>query len=318
MKPFKNRNESLYLYHPVQAYKFVSFSNRKTFIFNPNGSQSSPLKITISESHEVLNRLSSAFWPGTITIFAPIRSRSHTISRDESLNLSEEERQSRVDGHGSMSSFASLNSLTSEDNDTSEDASEMATKEVPVLPDSILRSGHELSILEDGPQQEFIAMRCPSHPLARKILSETYAESEKHIGRPLKGAIIGTDFCSTQKTCKDVCKTMSSLKQEFKNDHTVHVVNGEDRLELFSVPPCQFSDLPSVSLIIDAPHREVILMRCVDKMNTNSNQRSEGNDDFDVGVGNVFRALLHVNSDSIKARAIAAVMAKWNVREVVV
>ena len=217
-----------------------------------------------------------------------------------------------------MSSFASLNSLTSEDNDTSGDASEMATKEVPVLPDSILRSGHELSILEDGPQQEFIAMRCPSHPLARKILSETYAESEKHIGRPLKGAIIGTDFCSTQKTCKDVCKTMSSLKQEFKNDHTVHVVNGEDRLELFSVPPCQFSGLPSVSLIIDAPHREVILMRCVDKMNTNSNQRSEGNDDFDVGVRNVSRALLHVNSESIKARAIAAVMAKWNVREVVV
>jgi len=323
MKPSET---SVYLQHPIQAYNFVAFSNHKTFMYkeslssngadNPTSIERSPFKITFSESHEVLNRLSSAFWPGTVTIFAPVRTRRLKNTRDHSTS-EEGVEYAGINGHDSMASLSSITSLASEESEDSNDGVRVAAPSIPVVPDSVLCSEKELHIPGGGDENTFIGMRCPSHPIAKKILSKTYAQEEGNLASPLKGAIIGMNIPTSEKTCRGVCAELQSFTSngDTKIDEKpiINVMNGEDCCEMFSVPPCQFGELPSVSLVIDTPRRNIVLLR--KRTDPVSNEIPAAAFKFDVRAEEVKRVLCNLNSDSVKARVIAAVMSKWSITE---
>ena len=325
---------SVYLHHPVQAYNFVAFSRRKTFVCKKrsishesndavdtncvSSDENTLTAVTFSESHEVLNRLSSAFWPGAVTIYAPVRTRS----LKSPAVCSGEGGNDPLRGHDSMASLNSVASFSSEDSEIIDDATE-SFPPTPVVPDSILFSAKDLHVPEDDEQKHFVGMRCPSHPIARKILAETYGRKEGNRKHRLKGAIIGMDSLPSKPsvTCKDACTNLLSTDitgmdwDMTMEKPVIHVVNGEDRHELFSVPPCQFGALPSVSLVVDAPRRNVILLRVKSHL-TNDSQPADASD-FDVKVEDVKRALSQSSvHTSVKGRVIGAVMSKWNVSEI--
>ena len=367
----------MYLHHPIQAYNFVAFSVPKTFVYrhksserkcndtaaDPIASDSSSLTaVTFSESHEVLNRLSSAFWPGFVTIYAPVRTRR--LKKRSITPMADEEKLLAMRGSESISSLTSLssegtasiddsamevfptdpiipesslasfNSVCVEAGKCSNGSSMESLRSVPVVPDSILRSAKELSIPEGGDRKEFIGIRCPSHPLARKILSTSYGKINEKSDNRLKGGIIGMNAISSTTahskarpnlTCKDVCLNLQSAEiSGVNNDVTnmekplIHVVNGEDWREQFNVPPCQFGFLPSISLVIDTPRRNVILL--CEKNHSDESSQVTVTSGFDVTVKDVKRALHHFDNknSSIKNRAVAAVMSKWNVTEIII
>lgn len=319
---------SVYLYHPIGAYNFVAFSSRKSFVYRQRSSSSdsmssakstssterAPIKITFSESHEVLNRLSSAFWPGTVTIFAPVRTRRLKKRNEQGRTIT------RINGHDSMESLYSITSLSSEENeDSSLDNAQLASPSIPVVPDSFLCSERNLHIPDGGDEKNFIGMRCPSHPIARKILSEAYAQDDGNLAIPLTGAIVGINAPTSENTCKGVYSTLQSFVSDpdalEDEKPIIHVMNGEDRHEMFSVPPCQFGELPSVSLVIDTPRRNIILLRT----DPASNKIPAAAFNFDIRAQEVKRALCKSNprsNNSVEARAIAAVMSKWRVTEI--
>jgi len=308
---------SVYLFHPAQAYNFVSFSARKKFLYksrsesnesstSASDSDGSALlsAVSFSESHEVLNRLSSAFWPGFVTIYAPVRTR-----RLKASSICSNDDKDSLRGHGSTDSLTSFSSLSSEETGT--DFSDLLAS-TPVVPDSILHSNEDLMLPVTGDergQKCYVGMRCPSHPIARKILLQSYGQSEGKLTSRLKGAIIGID---SSKTCRDVCENLHSTKMA---NTRVHVVNGEDCREQFSVPPCQFGDLPSVSLVIDTPSRTVYLLR--DKSQHEKDQKPATPSYFDVTMHQVSNALCQsIDCKNVKNRVIAAVMSKWKVAEI--
>lgn len=324
MKPSE---ASVYLQHPIQAYNFVAFSSNKTFMYEQRSSSSesethtsidrSPFKITFSESHEVLNRLSSAFWPGTVTIFAPVRTRR---LKNRRYHSSSEEGGEHVliNGHESMTSLSSIISLASEESEDSNHGVKVATPSIPIVPNSVLCSERELHISGGGDEKIFIGMRCPSHPIAKKILSETYAQEEGKLANPLKGAIIGMNIPTSEKTCRGVCAELRSFVFEGDNKINeipiINVMNGEDCCENFSVPPCQFGELPSVSLVIDTPRRSIVLLRSgVDSVSAKIPAAAFN---FDVRAEKVKHVLCNLHNGGVKSRAIAAVMSKWSITEI--
>lgn len=341
---------SVFIHHPVQAYNFVAFSTPKKFVFRQTSTNklSSDESITIvndsssyvtegitftavtfSESHEVLNRLSSAFWPGTVTIYAPVRTRRLKNDNDYELK-----------GHASTESLTSLTSLTSEEGEYGEHSANHFPS-IPVVPDTALRSAKDLFISSKDEKRLFVGMRCPSHPIARRILFETYGRDDSNMTQRLKNAVIGMNVSSLSDasvikgksyatTCKDVCKYLQStdkntapakLSKGSSGKRVLHVLNGEDQY----VPTCQFGTLPSVSMVIDTPRRTVILLRDQSKLNRNTGKGSNTSNlqpltvsNFDVVVEDVFRALVQDRSsdrDSIKSKTIAAVMSKWTVEQ---
>lgn len=324
---------SVVLHHPIQAYNFVAFSERKSFVYKhriTNHETSSsiassqltksasniPMKITISESHEVLNRLSSSFWPGAPTIFAPVKTRK-LANTCNSLPEMDGPKETRINGHDSMASICSFTSLTSEDNE----GDSMVCPQVPAVPDWILFSAKDLHIPGGGEEKKFVGMSCPSHPIARKFLLESYRLKRGNKTGQHKGAVVRLNMPSSPKTCEAACNQLLSLHTTNHLHHcedvqqgrkpVIPVVNGEDYHEQFSVPPCQLGDLPSVSLVIDTPNRNVILLQ----------SKSEMKDDefasININIKDVKRALCPLVSEgSVKERAIAAIMSKWSVTQV--
>lgn len=313
-------NPAIFMYHPIQAYNFVAFSAPKTFVFKqtPNtksevdASLDVPMSaVTFSESHEILNRLSSAFWPGSVTIYAPVRRRK--------------KRMKKMQGNGSVDSMSSLASLSSDDlNVPPEEFSSIPS--IPILPSDLLYSSESLGIPKvDGEENEFVALRCPSHPTARSILELAYDQKNDSKAVPLKKAVIGV--CNNCHTNSDEVRNsllsttdiQLSLDISTANPH-IHVVNGEDRRELITVPACQFGNMPSVSLAIDTPRRQIILHRDsshVKKENTQT-QHTLVENKFDIKTEDIERALHRMKShdnSSVKAKAIHAVISKWKVVE---
>eukprot|EP00551_Chaetoceros_affinis_P013601 CAMPEP_0203705082 /NCGR_PEP_ID=MMETSP0091-20130426/48687_1 /ASSEMBLY_ACC=CAM_ASM_001089 /TAXON_ID=426623 /ORGANISM="Chaetoceros affinis, Strain CCMP159" /LENGTH=524 /DNA_ID=CAMNT_0050580349 /DNA_START=39 /DNA_END=1613 /DNA_ORIENTATION=+ len=350
----KNRNEAnfsqqtnhfdpalLYIRKPADVLYYASFSKPKTFVYKQQVPGTDDEKktsdedvqvkytaVTFSESHEVMNRLASAFWPGPVTIFAPVkRGRSNSTSSFASKK-SQDDR--------TTSSCSSLTSLTSETGDdqppvlsTNDDDCEGTD---PILPTSVLTPLDSILGNDGGDKNEmyYVGMRCPSHPLARRILAEVYAERDsktvKKSHQRISGAVVGynpsvrgQNSSTFPFLCKDVCSSLLSIQDHFElpfqNDYkpTVHVINGEDRREMFFVPPCQYGQSSSVSLVIDAPNRTITILR--DRSRLHSKTVDE---EFELRIQDVVRALLHHNEDepgSVKSKAITAVMHKWRVNE---
>jgi hypothetical protein len=313
---------AIFMYHPIQAYNFVAFSAPKTFVFkqtsNSNtkseseASVDAPMSaVTFSESHEILNRLSSAFWPGSVTIYAPVRRRR--------------KRMKKMQGNGSVDSLSSLASLSSDDFNVSPEES-ASIRSIPILPPDLLYSSESLGIPKvDGEESDFVALRCPSHPTARSILELAYGQKNDSKAVPLKKAVVG--ICNSCHTNSDEVRNslLSTADIQLNGifstaNHNIHVVNGEDRRELLSVPACQFGNMPSVSLVIDTPRRQVILHRDsshIKNENSPSHQPLVENK-FDIKAEDIERALHRIKShdnSSVKAKAIHAVISKWKVVE---
>ena len=285
--------------------------------------------VTFSESYEVLERLTSVFWPGPITIFAPVkrlRARSFTAKSPGKIT--------RNMKHHATSSCSSLTSLTSESSD--DQPPTLSTNEhecgetSPILPLSALTQKSALfQSTNDEDDTQFIGMRCPSHPLARRVLAEVYNEQDdtkahtpQKARKRIPGAVLGFNASIEGPlpfSCRDVCSNLLSIQDSQKlatngtYKPTVHVMNGEDRREMFYVPACQYGQSSSVSLVIDAPNRKVFILR------TNSHlSGNEPSPDVGTSIEGVRRALHHEIADepgSVKSKAITAVMRKWQVCE---
>ena len=323
---------TLYVHSPIYAYNYVSFSKPKTFVYkHPQPEKGSDAEnkfsaVTFSESHEVLNRLSSAFWPGPVTIFAPVKKVKSQLS--STLSKTIENVNEECFSRNIKSSCASLTSLTSESSDDQPPNlslhEEEGERSVPILPFSALVSSRNLiGSQEDDIEHHFVGMRCPSHPLARRILSEVYEEKDvQKKESPTKGrnripgAVMGFSASVLNRpnqpySCKDVCSNLTSIpckENSSTTKPTVHVMNGEDRREMFFVPAGQYQQ-NSTSLVIDTPNRTVHIIR-------DDEARKIASGGFDVHGDDVIRALHFQPKNqhsTVTSRAITSVLHKWKV-----
>eukprot|EP01083_Nonionella_stella_P005673 16384_1 len=323
-------NAAVFLHHPIQAYNFVSFSTPKKFIFKQRtfsdelSDDSGLVAVKFSESHEVLSRLTSAFWPGTVAIYAPVRSRK----------LKEKLEYSSLEGCESTASLVSLSSEVS-DCDVKESP---AFPSIPILPESILRNSSDLHIPSSEKEDNslFVGLRCPSHPITRRILAGAYGQDKEIKHNRLNRAVVGIDAMDVNKgpnarmvSCKDVVESLSSFRHcnddEKQTDNLrFNVMNGEEKRDVFCVPTCQFSTLSSVSLVIDTPRRTVILIRDESQMRKEKKKSvlpvlsTSSSSKFEIHADDVLRALnvpRNNEAGNVKTRAIATVMGKWDVVE---
>lgn len=306
--------------------------------------------VTFSESREVLDRITAAFWPGPVAIFAPAK-----LRRVAELGCPEDK------GYESLSDFA------------------------PVLPYSILFEAEsrmrDAADSDAGKQmRKFVGIRCPSHPLARRCLEEVYhknagshlsagpraspgsARGHRHCTKScvvvgFDASIPTADHDSATKTppsksiasatptkAKEVCVQLLSPSTSRKKAAcgsppkessltkdtipVVHVLNGEDRRELFSHVTCEFGPDAFVALIVDDESRTVRIIKRLDQNGTDHHPT--------ICSANVTRALLRtppqitplspvkgVKRDpdvaaSAGARVITAVLQRWKVSEEIV
>lgn len=115
-----------------------------------------------SDSREAFLRLASKFWPGPVVIYVRVR----TLGREEDVI---------IPPSSPMSSISGMSVIEDDLGET-----------VSILPESILlpasvllqRSNGVDDVIDNNDRVErekyFIGMSCPSHPLARKVLNETY------------------------------------------------------------------------------------------------------------------------------------------------
>uniref|UniRef100_A0A7S1YRY8 Uncharacterized protein n=3 Tax=Ditylum brightwellii TaxID=49249 RepID=A0A7S1YRY8_9STRA len=300
----------LYLHHSTQAERFAHFTRPKTFVLRPPSESSSSsdstsqktttlsgtpegalpdveastktklTAVTFSESREVYRRLTDAFWPGPLVIY--VRSAGKTIAMHPN---------------------------------STETTAPSSSSEKPVLPEKLLLHAKPITAIPPSQGQEeknqgpqYIGLRCPSHPLARKILAEAYYGSQSDSSSSVKRkrskrrarnvAIVGFSAspslqptkevaCSTPSApptrAGEVCARLLSFNSSnvfprassppslvAKPSHTppskprpatVHVLNGEAKREIFSVPTCQFGSVCPVSILIDDEHHTVHVLK---------------------------------------------------------
>mmetsp|Transcript_18979 Transcript_18979/g.28141 ORF Transcript_18979/g.28141 Transcript_18979/m.28141 type:complete len:363 (+) Transcript_18979:41-1129(+) len=148
----------------------------------------------------------------------------------------------------------------------------------------------------------YISISNPSHPLTNRMLT----------GASSLGRILAT-FPSLRKNdymtnASEVCSYYSS-KLPSENT-TIHVLNGEDKRELFSVPTCQCKPL-SGSLWIDDTSRTIFI------------RGSKANEDTDIFNVNCVKRAVRCLSPSPtederlknRNRVITAVLCKWKVSD---
>lgn len=88
-------------------------------------------------------------------------------------------------------------------------------------------------------KHKFIGFRCPSHPLAVKVLKQVNQEA----GEPvvLVSAPI-VHHCASTLTARDVASKLLQNSTQLPCDTMIEILNGEERKEIFTVPTCQFKD----------------------------------------------------------------------------
>ena len=301
--------------------------------------------VTFSESREVLDRITAAFWPGPVAIFAPAK-----LRRVAELGCPE----GKGDENGD-SNFA------------------------PVLPPSILIKAearkHDTTGSNAGRQPlSYVGIRCPSHPLARRCLEEVYyknvrastGSASKHRHCTKSSIVIGFDASiptadddsatmtptsvskpsasTTPTKAKEVCVQLLSPSASRKKAAcgtppkepsltkdtipTVHVLNGEDRRELFSHATCEFGPDAFVALIVDDERRTI---RIIKRLDPNGIDRHTN-----VCTATVIRALLRTSPQltplspakgekqdpavaaNAGARVITAVLRRWTASEEII
>lgn len=150
-------------------------------------------------------------------------------------------------------------------------------------------------------ETKFIGLSNPSHPLTNTLLKEAAAASEDNVIVGMAPRLETTGSYMT--TGISACAHFGS--QCLDEEHTVHVLNGEDKRELFSVPTCQYGGPCKHSLWIDESCRTVYIRGgAKDVMKKDS----------------VIRALLAGNTSPVddeklknRNRVMTAVVRKWRV-----
>jgi len=355
----------LYVHSPSQHRQFYQFTRPKTFMIkkatgdgdadaaggavNPSPSKrihaESPVAkgrqpgqvtqamvpaVTFSESREVLDRVTAAFWPGPVAIYAPAKLRR--VVNGDSIN-------SPDDG------IVSLVVSPSGGEPFSTDSKQYA----PILPASVLVRRTALKDGRDDAADEgtaqgtiYVGIRCPSHPLARRVLEEVYYKNtsgargspgHRHCTR--SNVVVGFDAsiphasaakstsCPTR--AREVCIQLlspsppRSTTRTSSNPPAVHVLNGEDKREQFSHVTCEFGAEASVSLIVDDASRTIRILKRLGADGTDSHP--------DVCSATVMRALLKTppqlpvspakgekedpSAASAAARVVTAVLQRW-------
>jgi len=295
----------LYIHTPTQSREFVHFTKPKTFVLKPCSgpdldikkdlaregeslssrpgaansgrlsSKSTPQSsaqvpaVTFSESREVLDRLANAFWPGPVIIYAKCKMRKtlrekHLPSIQEESSLSPIKMAAPIERHTSSSE-------------------EDEVVYAPILPTSILhpciqsKCDVDLSDAQHDNNESFyyVGMRCPSHPLARRVLEEVYSRNKQRqqyqfgagsgggVGRRLRSKVVvgfnakSATWTDCPMSAKEVSSqlngdTINLCPHEADDTHSfIDVLNGEDEQEIFMAPTCQFGKGACVSLVID-------------------------------------------------------------------
>lgn len=89
-------------------------------------------------------------------------------------------------------------------------------------------------------KRSFIGFRCPSHPLAVKVLKQVYQQAGG-TNAVLFGAPIVRGG-ETVLSAKDVASKLLQNPTMLHSDSVIEILHGEERREIFTVPTCQFKD----------------------------------------------------------------------------
>lgn len=122
---------------------------------------------------------------------------------------------------------------------------------VPVTPGTESMLPNQL-LHSEGGNQQFLCLEHPSHPLTSKVLKNLESS---------RGLVVGMPVRNSKRQCLTNASEASAhfLTHFGREKRIVYVLNGEDRRELFSVPPCQHGRPPSCSLWIDVSARAVYI-----------------------------------------------------------
>jgi hypothetical protein len=200
--------------------RVLPFAHKPYAIHEKDGTSSPP--VVFSEQKEVLSRLAKKFWPGPLMIY---------------LN----QQQTGAKHHCSDGSA--------------------------IVPCFCVNGS------SSGGKQNYVGVSNPSHPLTNRLLKEA-SSSESHPTAPQRIVVATTIRTNSGGTNRfmtkadDVCSHFASqfspvtepaTKQPQHHPLVVHVMNGEDKRELFSVPTCQYGKPFPYSLWIDEGARVVYI-----------------------------------------------------------
>lgn len=196
----------------------------------------------------------------------------------------------------------------------------------------------------------YVGISNPSHPLTNRLLKETFSpESYPHAPqRVVVATAVRTNSCGTNRfmtKADDVCSHFASqvspasepaTKPPQQHPVVIHVMNGEDKRELFSVPTCQYGKPHPYSLWIDDGARVVYIRGSHSESGVDTARRQPQHQDVATtttsattpgSVAGVVKAVLtsavastssspsttNDNRLQNRNRVIAAVLRKWKV-----
>ena len=361
----------LYIHTPTQSREFVHFTKPKTFVLKPSSesslgakkdldkagatssqssgsgrlspksAQQSPAQVpavTFSESREVLDRLTNAFWPGPIIIYAKCKMRK--TLRERHLPSIQEE-----------SSLSPLKMPAPVERQSSE---EDEVVYAPVLPTSILHLYINTgSDLPDAPYDNndsfyYVGMRCPSHPLARRALEEVYSRNKRQQHQSAAGSSSGggrrrvrsrvvVGFNAKSATWTDCPISAKEVSSQLNGDTInlcpheaegttsyVDVLNGEDEREMFMAPTCQFGKGACISLVVDDDTKTIHIVHPEpagkgEEANTNKKSKISPRDIVralrtspraSIEIGNSYEDVA-ADAAKVASRVISVVLSRW-------
>jgi len=169
------------------------------------------------------------------------------------------------------------------------------------------RNNNNSKLTDDNDEKSYyVAISNPSHPLANRVLKEVSSLGRIMVALP---SLQKQGSCNTKAL--DVC-THHSL-QFLSEKHSIHVLNGEDKRELFSVPTCQCKPWKG-SLWIDTASRTIYIRgkHDVDDFLSESNVIQA----VRCNISTFFPTEENNNNDerrNNRRRVITAVLCKWKV-----
>jgi len=178
-------------------------------------------------------------------------------------------------------------------------------------------------------ESNYVAISNPSHPLVNRVIKETSVshlsvKEEKKIivGVPSLKHDDGNNLSYITKAAEVSSSKLASSAQE--TSANIHVLNGEDKQEAFSVPTCQYGKPFCSSLWIDESSRTLHIRgkhSNNDRHQETQKSRSKSNNVIDITEQQVLRAIRHNSTISTNAkknyrnRVIFSVLFKWKVTD---
>lgn len=187
---------------------------------------------SFSESLHVLKRIAARIWPGPVILHVALGGGRPPTTGDSNSSTTADSASSLSDDHPSPS----------------------PTPPSPSPPPSPVLSGRSSS----AASPQFLALRCPCHPLAVKVAQEYYKDSEDVlVGLALPLPPGNTTTSTTPHRSAGASAYVTSANDIVSGPNAV--LHGEENLELFYVPPCEYGRPYGVSVWIDEGRRRITL-----------------------------------------------------------